>query len=215
MLRTAALVVFASALLAAVTSHVGIDVLGDFLVRDDTYDHLAHGSRVLFTLTALGLGATAGLYLFSHLCAAAASLRLRVRMLRIRRTHAAGLIACVIALALLLVPLMETIDVLRAGGDVDSLSDAFGSSLLLGISTTTACALLWSGAVLGLAAWLVHRCDRIVTLLATLLQLRRARGACVHPRRAAAAIVASASARRSRHHSKRGPPFTAAFVLAS
>jgi hypothetical protein len=215
MLRTAALVVFATALLAAVSAHVGIDVLGDVLVRDDTYDHLAHGSRVLFTLTALGLGATAGLYVFSHLCAAAASLRLRVRMLRIRRTRVVAGIACAIALALLLVPLMETIDVLRAGGDVDSLADAFGSSLLLGISTTVAAALVWSGVVLGVAAWLLRYRDHIVTLLAAFLQPRRARRACAHSRRAAAATLTSASARRARHHAKRGPPGSASLALAS
>jgi hypothetical protein len=197
-------------LLAAVSAHVGIDVLGDFLVRDDTYDHLAHGSRVLFTLTALGLGASAGFYLFSHLCAAAASLRLRVRMLRIGRNHVIFVVACVVALALILVPLMETIDALRAGGDVDSLADAFGSSLLLGMSTTIACALVWSAGVLGVAAWLIRHRDRVAGLLAAFLDLSRARITCVHERRAATPILASASARRARHHCKRGPPTTAA-----
>jgi hypothetical protein len=199
-------------LLAAVSAHVAIDVLGDFLVRDDSYDHVAHGSRLLFTLTALGLGATAGFYLFSQLCAAAASLHLRVRMLRIRRTHVLTVVGCTVALALVVVPVMETIDALRAGGDVDSLADAFGSSLLLGISTTIACALVWSAAVLGLAAWLVRHRDRVAALLAAFFHPRRARQAHAHERRAPAAILASASARRTRHHSKRGPPATTAPV---
>jgi hypothetical protein len=204
----------ATALLAAVSAHVGIDVLGDFLVRDDSYDHVAHGSRVFFTLAALGLGATAGFYLFSQLCAAAASLHLRVRMLRIRRTHVLAVVGCVVVLALIVVPVMETIDALRAGGDVDSLADAFGSSLLLGISTTIACALVWSGAVLGVAAWLVRYRDRVAALLAAFFHAPGARVAQTHERRAPAAILASASARRTRHHSKRGPPPTSALIPA-
>ncbi|MGB6986122.1 MAG: hypothetical protein WBD74_09150, partial [Candidatus Aquilonibacter sp.] len=155
MLRSAAVAICATALLAAVCAHVGIDVLGDYLVRDDSYDHVAHGSRLFFTLSALGLGTVAGLYLFSHLCAAAATLRVRVRMLYLRRSQVAGAIACIVLLALVFVPVMETIDAIRAGADLDSLADAFGGSLLLGICTTLGCALAWSAALLGVAAWLV------------------------------------------------------------
>ncbi|HTZ55139.1 MAG TPA: hypothetical protein VMB20_08730 [Candidatus Acidoferrum sp.] len=214
MLRsTAAIGVCATALLAAVSAHVGIDVLGDYLVRDDSYDHVAHGSRVLFTLCALGLAALIGLYLFSHLCTAAASLRERVRMIRIRRSQMAAAIACIALLALFFVPAMETLDALRAGADVDSPADAFGGSLLLGISTTLGCALAWSGALLGVVAWLVRHRDRVARLLFELLNVGRTQVAGAHERLAPAALLASAPARRTRHRSKRGPPATATALL--
>jgi signal transduction histidine kinase len=213
MLRPAAVAVCAIALLAAVSAHVGIDVLGDYLVRDDSYDHVAHGSRVVFTLCALGLASAAGLYCFSQLCTAAASLRNRVRMLRLRRAHIAVALAAIALLALFFVPVMEALDALRAGTDVDSLADAFGGSLLLGISTTLACALAWSGMLLGVAAWLVRHRDRVARLLVAFLQTPHRDIACAHERRMPAALLTSAPARRTRHRAKRGPPAPAALVL--
>jgi hypothetical protein len=213
MLRPAAVAVFATALLAAVSAHVAIDVLGDYLVRDDSYDHVAHGSRVVFTLCALGLGAVIGLYLFSRLCSAAASLRMRVRMLRLRRSHIAAAVAAIALLTLLFVPTMETLDALRAGADIDSLADAFGGSLLLGISTSLAAALAWCGLLLGIAAWLVRHRERVVRLLVAILCIRATLRASTHERRAPSAVLASAPARRARHRSKRGPPATAPALL--
>jgi hypothetical protein len=207
-LGSAALAICATALLAAVSAHVAIDVLGDYLVRDDSYDHLAHGSRVLFTFVALGLAGVAGFYLFSHLCAAASSLRARVQLLRVARRHIILAIAGTLALAFLVVPTMETVDALRAGGDIDSLADAFGGSLVLGISTTIACALVWSGAVLGLAAWLVHHRERVVRLLSAFLHVKHGHVPCAHERGVPVALLASAPSRRTRHRSKRGPPAT-------
>lgn len=214
MLRTtAAVAACATALLAAVSAHIGIDVLGDFLVRDDTYDHVAHGSRELFTLVALALAAAAALFLFSHLCGVAASFSQRVRLLQVRRTHVVAATGCAVILTLLLVPTMETIDAVRAGGDIESLADAFGGSLLLGICTTIACAFLWSGLVIGVVVWLAHHRDRVARLLAAFFRFRGTHSLCNRERRAPAAFLASAPARRARHHSKRGPPPAAALVL--
>ena len=213
MLRPTVVAVCVSALLAAVSAHVGIDVLGDYLVRDDSYDHVAHGSRVLFTLCALGLATIAGIYLFSRLCACAASLRLRVRMLRLEQSHIAAGVVAVAALTLFFVPAMETLDALRAGADIGSLADAFGGSLLLGISTSLACALAWSGMLLGIAAWLIRHRERVACLLVALLRIRRTPPKSKHERHAASAVLASAPARRSRHRSKRGPPATAPALL--
>jgi hypothetical protein len=213
MLRPAAVAVCATALLAAVSAHVGIDVLGDYLVRDDSYDHVAHGSRELFTLCALGLGTFVGVYLFSHLCTAAASLRTRVRMLRLRSEHVALAIAGIALLTLVFVPGMETLDALRAGADVDSLADAFGGSLLLGISTSLAGALVWSGVLLGIAAWLVRHRERVARALFAFLSIRHTQRPSTHERRAPSAVLASPPARRARHRSKRGPPAMAPALL--
>ncbi len=210
--RSATLAICATALLAAVSSHVAIDVLGDYLVRDDSYDHLAHGSRVLFTFAALGLAAVAGSYLFSQMCATAASLRERVRMLHVARVRVAAAIACAVALALLVVPAMETFDALHAGSDIDSLADAFGGSLALGVGTTITCALAWSAMVLGLAVWLVRHRERVARLLFAFLHISHVHATCAHERRVPVALLASAPTRRTRHRSKRGPPAAAALV---
>jgi len=189
-----------------VSAHVGIDILGDYLVRDDTYDHVAHGSRVLFTLAALGLAAGAGLYLFTALCAAASSIRVRARMLHLRAGSIAGAFALIALLALVTVPVMETIDTLRAGGDVDSLADAFGGSLLLGISTTLGCAAAWSAVIFALGAWLVRYRERVAQLLYQLASIRRTPDVRQHERLAPEVVIANSPARLARRSSKRGPP---------
>lgn len=195
------------------SAHVGIDILGDYLVRDDRYDHVAHGSRLLFTAIALGLAGAAATCLFAHLCRAAASLRMRARMLALRRAQVATGIAAIALLALLVVPAMEIIDVLRAGGDVDSLADAFGGSLLLGIATTLGCALAWSGAIVALVAWLLRHRERVVRLLYELLGVGHLPGRCDHERLAPRTVAANNPARLAKHCSKRGPPAIPAVLV--
>lgn len=205
--------IFATALLAAVSAHVSIDILGDYLVRDDSYDHVAHGSRLLFTVIALGLGAVTGIHLFLRLCRAAASLRLRARMLHLRLGQIAGAVAIIALLALLIVPAMETLDALRAGSNVDSIADAFGGSLLLGISTTLSCALVWSGVIVALAAWLLRHRERVVQLFFELLGVRRRREQRTHERLAPGTVIANSPARLAKRCSKRGPPAPAALPI--
>jgi hypothetical protein len=205
-LRLPLLAVLATALLAAVSAHVTIDVLGDYLVPDDTYDHLAHDSRLLFTVVALALATAAATRCFLHFCAAAASIRTRVRLLRVRPTQVAGACALVAVLALLFVPAMETIDALQGGADVDSLADAFGGSLLLGVATTLACVLAWCGAIVALAGWFARHRERVARLLYELLVPSAAPVMCAHASRERTAAIASDPVRHAHCRSKRGPP---------
>jgi hypothetical protein len=201
--------VLSAALLAAVAAHVGIDVLGDFLVRDDSYDHVAHGSRELFTIVALLLAAGAGAHLFSRMCAAASSIRMRVRFLRLSGKGAIRFSASVSLVALILVPAMETIDALRAGADVDSLADAFGSSLLLGVSVTLACALLCCAIIVGLAAWLCRHRESVARIIYELLAVAPPVLHYASETRTRDAIAVYTHERRTRRRTKRGPPLAA------
>ena len=205
-LRLPLLAVMATALLAAVSAHVGIDVLGDYLVPDDAYDHLAHASRLLFTLVALGLAAAAAVHCFLHFCAAAASIRTRVRLLRVRPAQIAGACVSIALLALLLVPCMETIDAIQAGAEIDSLADAFGGSMVLGVLTTLGCALFWCGLIIALAAWFARHREQVARLLAQWLAAHVPPLAVALAGHDEAATVACDPMHHSRSRSKRGPP---------
>jgi hypothetical protein len=201
------LAVLSTALMAAVSAHVGIDVLGDFLVRDDSYDHVAHGSRELFTVFALFLAAGAGCYLLSALCSTAASIRARVRLLQLSRIQLARFGAAVALVALALVPAMETIDAMRAGIDVDSLADAFGSSLLLGTSVTIACAIVWCAVLFGITAWLCKHRESVARIIYEAIAVSSVQpAACKHESRERAGIAVHIRERRALRRSKRGPP---------
>jgi hypothetical protein len=161
--------VLVTALVAAVVAHVAIDVAGDYLLRDDTYDHLAHGSRELVTLIAGALACGAGLLLLRRLLRAAASAAQRARLrLQSRASIVRGSVA-VAALALIIVPVMESIDAVRAGSTLESLADAFGGSLALGVATTLSCALLLCGMLFAAIAWLCHHPEVVAAALSALL----------------------------------------------
>ncbi len=204
--------VFSAALLAAVAAHVGIDILGDYLVRDDSYDHIAHGSRELFTIVALLLAAGVGAHLFWQMCAAASSIRTRARFLHLSGKVVIRSSTGVVLIALMLVPAMETIDALRAGADVDSLADAFGSSLLLGTSVTVACALLCCAVVFGLAAWLCRHRESVARIVYELLAVAEPVLHYANETRAREAIAVYAHECRTRPRPKRGPPLAAHVV---
>jgi hypothetical protein len=67
------------------------------------------------------------------------------------------------------VPAMEWLDGRFAGVPVRELDDAFGGSLLLGLGTTIACAMVVALVVYGIAHWLISHRDSIVVIIATLL----------------------------------------------
>lgn len=207
--RLAVLAVLSAALVAAVGAHLAIDILGDYLLPDDTYDHVAHASRELFTLLAFLAAGSAAVLSFSRFFRSAASIGTRVRLLRIHPSHIAAAFGAIALLALVFVPTMETIDTLRAGGSVDDLSDAFGGSLLLGMSSTLACAVLCCGAILAFVAWFARHRDRVASLIYELAAPQIARPLCGHERRALAIVIATDPARATRRRSKRGPPQTA------
>jgi hypothetical protein len=205
-LRLTILAALAAAILAAVAAHVGIDVAGDYLLPDDSYDHVAHGSRELFTIAALLCACGAGTLLMQRMLSAVASLPARVRLLRMPRRKFAGAAAAVSALALFIVPLMETFDAIRGGGDIDSLADAFGGSLLLGAGITLACALAVCAAVIAVLAWLCRHRDHVARFVGSLIARAQPAPRVEFAQRARRSLLTRAREHRAQRRSKRGPP---------
>lgn len=205
-MRLTILAVLAAAFCASVAAHVGIDVAGDYVLRDDSYDHVAHGSRELFTFVALLCASGSAAMLLRRLFAAIDSMPRRVRLLRVTRTHALRWYAAVGSLSLGLVPVMETIDTLRAGGDVDSLADAFGGSIALGASMTLTCAAVMCAFFFLLAGWLCRYRNEVARLVGALIARNRKPARPEYAQRTRASQVTRTRELRAQRRSKRGPP---------
>jgi hypothetical protein len=209
--RFAILVVLAAAFCAAVCAHVGIDVAGDYVLPDDSYDHLAHGSREIFTLVALLFAGGAAAVLLRHVLRAAASIPSRVRLLNVTRGYAVEWYLAVTGLALVLVPTMETIDAIRDGRRVESLTDAFGGSLLLGGGTTLICAAAICTLLFALVGWLCRHRERVARVVGALLARGAASPRPKYAQRSRSSLVTRARELRALRRGKRGPPLRSRF----
>lgn len=154
---------------AAALAHVAIDVVGDYALPHDTYDHIAHDSRNLIAglaLVAAMLIAVRGLRLC---CDLAAADRGRLPGGNLSWRAILAFVGIVTAAATVLVPVMELLDARLDGIPLDGFADAFGGSVLLGVAVTIVCALLVAGAVLALAAWILAHRAAIETIVVWLL----------------------------------------------
>jgi hypothetical protein len=144
-----AAVLFFAAALAALLSHVAIDVLGDFLLTDDAYDHVVHHSRA-FVFSLLS-----GSALFALAFAARAALReARGSEGALRDVLRATLpgapwryLAPVAGASLALVIAMEGLDAALGGRPAGDLDDLLGGSLALGLSLVATLSTLVTAAV--------------------------------------------------------------------
>ena len=75
-------------------------------------------------------------------------------------------------LASIAVPSMELFDSRLAGTTLAGLDDAFGGSVLLGLSTTLACAAAVAIAAFALARWILSRRDRIIAAIVGIVRSR-------------------------------------------
>jgi TRAP-type C4-dicarboxylate transport system permease small subunit len=213
--RLTILAVLAAALCAAVAAHAGIDIAGDYLLRDDTYDHVNHGSREIVSAIAMLCAAGAGTLFVRQLFCSLETARSRVRLMRIPR---ATLVRCGLAVPLLalgIVPLMETIDTLRAGGDIDSLADAFGGSLLLGCGTTLLCAAVVCALVFGIVAWLCRHREHVARIVGSLLERARAMARIAFATRIRTGSIPRSRELRAQRRGKRGPPLRPRIIPVS
>ncbi|HEX3369623.1 MAG TPA: hypothetical protein VHS56_08615 [Candidatus Cybelea sp.] len=155
---------------AAAMAHVAIDVIGDFALRHDSYDNLAHGSRELVTAVALLVALTLALRGLKNCCEIAAHNRRRVARIAFGfRQTIAYLVATVLA-GCAAVPAMEWLDARADGVTIDGLSDAFGGSVVLGLITTVACAAVVATLVFALARWLISNRESIAAIIETMLR---------------------------------------------
>lgn len=212
-MRLTILAVLAAAFCASVAAHVGIDIAGDYVLRVDSYDHVAHGSRELFTFVAVLCASGAAALLLRRLFATIDSVPRRLRLLRVTRTHALRWYGAVGALALCIVPVMETIDVVRAGGEIDSLGDAFGGSIALGASVTLVCAAAICAITFLVAGWLCRYRHEVARFVGALLVHDRVLPCPEYAQRTRASQATRTRELRAQRRSKRGPPLARRSLL--
>jgi hypothetical protein len=204
--RTLFSLALCAAAAGAALAHYAIDVVGDFALANDSYDHLRHGSRELLTGIALLLAtmlAARGL----RICCEIAALN-RTRLLRpvIHPRELLTLLGGAVAASIAAVPAMEYLDGRLDGVPVTRLADAFGGSIALGVITTLLCAAFVAIVVFAIARWLISHRDSIATIIETLI---RATGDAVRP--SGYDLLAQRFSPRRRpptamRLSKRGPP---------
>jgi hypothetical protein len=204
------LFVAVTATIAALIAHIGIDVLGDYLLPHDSFDDLAHGSRSFIGYAALAIVASAGLKVFFE----AIDIRNGMRDLRRLRTGLQSwslpvYLAAVVCAAFVLLAAMEFVDLASARQPLDDLGDLFGGSLWLGagitfsVAAAVACGMWWLARWAYLAREVAGRIAGALLLLARsrasgeiTFQARRLVGSCAR----VPALARSAS--------KRGPPIS-------
>jgi hypothetical protein len=193
---------------AAAAAHVLIDIVGDYALPHDTYDNLAHTSRELFSGVAFLIAFALAARGLRFCCELATLYRSRLPRAASCLRERIGFIAGVVAGSAVLVPAMELLDGRLGGMPVKELDDAFGGSILLGLSVTALCAGAVAALVFALACWLISHRDDIAAIIETLLRhdtsLKRPSGRELQrysftPRRRRASLALRLS--------KRGPPY--------
>ncbi len=194
---------------AAATAHVGIDIIGDYALAHDAYDNVPHDSRALVTGIALLLAFVLAGRGLRICCEIAAANRARLPRPSFGWRERLGLILGAAMACAMFVPAMEWLDGRLDGVPVKELDDAFGGSILLGLTTTVICAALVASVVGAIARWLISHRDTIATMIETLM--RRLAGV-VRPCRHDLVRCLAAPRRRRTPHAlrlcKRGPPAT-------
>ena len=169
-LRTLVPLALCAAAAAAAAAHFVVDVVGDFALSHDSYDHLQHGSRGVVTAVALVLAAMLALRGLASCCEIAARNRTRLAPVNFGLSETIAFFVVVLVSATVLVPSMELLDARVAGTAFGGIGDAFGGSLLVGMTCIAVCAALAGASVYALVRWLVSHRDSIATMVATLLR---------------------------------------------
>jgi hypothetical protein len=167
--RTIISLVICAAAAGAALAHFAIDVIGDYALPRDSYDHLRHGSREMIAGVAFMLAAVLAARGLRACCEVAAANRTRLLRPGLRIREMLGMLAGAVAVSTLIVPAMECLDGRLAGVPVRELADAFGGSILLGIGTTLVCAAAVALLVCALAHFLISQRDSIATMIETLV----------------------------------------------
>ena len=200
-------------LLAALLAHWAIDVAGDYVLKRDSYDHIAHHSRLFVVF-----GACIFALLGTAVVVTAASKdvrRLRGALEAVLGSAAAQtplqLIVRLVPITGILLVTMESADSWFDLGRLPSVSDAFGGSLPLGGAIAAL-----AGAVAGFALWrLVRRLHASRKAIAAAIgRLLTRREAAAADRSASLLVVIHASTvvRRSllaNRRALRAPPLPA------
>jgi hypothetical protein len=207
--RTIVALALCAAATAAAVAHFAIDILGDYALAHDSYDHLRHGSRELISGIALLVAALLAARGLRICCEIAAKHRARLLRPALRVRDVFGVVFGAAAISAMLVPGMEYLDGRLDGSPVLRLADAFGGSILLGVGTTLVCAATVALFICALARWLISHRDSIATIIETFL---RWFGESLLPSAYERVAPRQTSYRRRAIHAlrlaKRGPPQT-------
>jgi len=168
--RTLVSLALCAAAAGAALAHVAIDVVGDYALDRDSYDHLRHGSRELVTGFALVVAAMLAVRGLRVCCEIAQRNRGSLARPMLGLPELLGALGTAVAASVVAVPAMELFDGRLDGVAVTNLADAFGGSIALGVATTILCAALVASVVYGLALWLISHRDSIATIIETLLR---------------------------------------------
>ncbi len=208
-LRTIVSLALCAATAGAAMAHYAIDVIGDYALARDSYDHVHHGSRDLVTGIALVFAAYLsgrGLWIC---CEIAAMNRARLRKPALRLRETIGILLAAVGASVGIVPGMEYLDGRLDGTPVLRFADAFGGSVPLGLTTTIVSATLVALLVYAVARWLISHRDSVATVIETLL--RRLQGVVRPSGYDLVAQLVTPRRRRAPNAlrlSKRGPPAT-------
>jgi hypothetical protein len=207
--RTMASLALCAAAAGAAMAHCAIDVLGDYALRRDSYDHLRHGSRELMTGLAVFVAIVLAARGLRVCCDIAAKHRARLVRPMVGLQETVAMLAGAVTASLAMVPAMEFFDGRLAGIPVRGLSDAFGGSILLGIATTIGAAGIFALILYAVARWLISHHDSIATIIEVLLRpFSDARRAAAYDRLGSHVILRRRRAPNALRLAKRGPPAT-------
>lgn len=154
----------------AALAHLAIDVLGDYALTRDSYDHLRHGSRELMTGLAFLIAVVLAVRGLRVCCDIAAQHRTRLLRPVVGIQETVAMLVAAVTTSLAIVPAMEYLDGRLDGIPVRGLGEAFGGSMLLGVATTFAAAGLFALIVYAVARWLISHHDSIATIVEFLLR---------------------------------------------
>lgn len=161
----AAVVLFA-ACVAALLTHVAIDIAGDYWLAHDAYDTLAHHSRLatLIGISALALALLGAIvaHAFADVRGNRGALRDALEALVVGR--ALPFVAGVVFVSLLALVAMETLDSLLGTGKIEDAADAFGGSIAFGLAFALPISL-----AVALGTWILAR--SMIRLLQPLLRV--------------------------------------------
>lgn len=169
-LRTIVSLALCAAAAGAAMAHLAIDVLGDYALSRDSYDHLSHGSRELMTAVALLLAGVLAARGLRVCCDIATRNRNRLARPVLRLGDMVAMLGAGAITSAAMVPGMEYLDGRLDGVPVRGLSDAFGGSIPLGLATTIVSALFAASVLFVIARWLISHRDSIATIIETLLR---------------------------------------------
>lgn len=206
--RTILSLALCAATAGAALAHFAIDVVGDYALARDSYDHLDHDSRDLLTGIALIVATVLALRGLHVCCEIAAKHRARLVRPALRLRETLAMFGGAVAASIALVPAMEYLDGRLDGVPVSGLDDAFGGSILLGLITTLFCAAIVVAVVYAIARWLISHRDTVAAIIETLLRRRHHADAPHEYDLIAQRLTPRRRALHAFRLAKRGPPLT-------